>query len=192
VFSISGEELGTIIQIASTSPRLKYLKLNISRYHKALVSMPSITFQHLQSLELVSDLFEEEHLRLLASVLWPSLMSLRYSSQQIYPSVVPCLLENTPKLKWFSVRVRTYPEFLRNMAKMFDQTEWPKLKGVCIVKWNGRTGSPPDHVPAVQKTCPNAAIHVTFSNSKKIDSNLFYGANLSPTCGWKCYKCVTK
>jgi hypothetical protein len=83
VFSISSEELGTIIQIASTSPRLKYLKLNISRYHKALVSMPSITFQHLQSLELVSDLFEEEHLRLLASVLWPSLMSLRYSSQQI-------------------------------------------------------------------------------------------------------------
>jgi hypothetical protein len=188
-----GEELGNALQIANTNPCLKHLTLVTSPRFKVLPGALSITFDHLETLMLLSDGFGEEHLQLVASMQWPALKSLSYWCDGVYPSVVPHLLAQAPKLKWFVAAITSDPDFFPGLAEMFGQTEWPNLQGVCIANANwDKEDTPPGQVPTVQKACPNATIHVTLKKGDELDSRLFYGVDLSPQCNRECYKCIRK
>jgi hypothetical protein len=185
-----GEELGRILYMTSTCPHLKHLRLDMSPSLTARSSIPSIAFNSLETLVLSGPLFKEEHLLLLAAVQWPSLMSIRYGSDGIYPDVISCLLVQAPRLKWLTARIHSNQEFFPGLLEMFGEREWPNLLGVCVYNQNAHMkGSFPDYVQVMKKACPNATIHLKFKRG--IESRLFYGVHLPPQCGWGCYKCAT-
>jgi hypothetical protein len=188
-----GEELGNALQIASTSPRLKHLTLVTSPHFKALPRALPITFNHLQTLVLLSDLFGEDHLRLVASVKWPSLTSLAYWCDGVYPTVFSRFLEHAPRLERLVAAIGSDSDFLHDLAAMSGQKVRPHLQSLCIcnVDWD-RDGAPPAQIPAMQKACPNATIHVTLKKEDAYNSRLLYGVHLSPQCGWGCYRCILK
>jgi hypothetical protein len=187
------EELGNILQIANTSPHLKYLELDTSTDLKALVSILPITFHHLETLVLHSRLFEEAHLQLLAAVKWPSLTTLLYWSDEVYSTIVPTLLKNAPRLRRFTARMYSSQGFFSSLVEAFGEKEWSNLQCVCIVNWNGRHASVvPDYMSALQKACPNASIHVTLKKGIRYEATLAYGAHLPPQCNWTCYRCTIK
>jgi hypothetical protein len=101
------------------------------------------------------------------------------------------LLNRAPRLKWFTVEIRSNQELLPNLEKTFGPNEWLNLQGVCIHNEKDHMEDMfPDQVPAVQQACPNATIHIKFKGRKKYDSRLLYGTNLSPQCSRACYKCI--
>jgi hypothetical protein len=179
-----------VLYMASSCPRLKYLVLTMPRRLQTHSSTLSITFTHLETLVLHGGLFES-HLQLLASIQWPSMTSIQYGSDQVFPNAMLHLLNHAPKLKWFSLHVRSNYALISESERAFDQTEWPNLQGVCI--WNENATKYdmfPHHIPAMQKACPNATIHLKFKRGNEYDSRLFYGVYLPPQCGWGCHKCV--
>jgi hypothetical protein len=193
LYAHGGEELVSILHMTSKITHLKHLDLTTSKFLKIRPSTLSITFHHLETLELFGHPFRKEHLQLLASLQWPSLTSLWYSSHSIYPNVVPCLLANTPKLKRLTVSIDPNQEFASDLANMFGRTEWPNLQNICLrdsVK--DKETRLPEHVPEMQKACPNATIHFRRWNRGKYESRYFYGTHLSPQCNRACYKCLPK
>jgi hypothetical protein len=121
--------------------------------------------KHVSALEeLVSCNIQKKHLRLLASLYWPSLTSLSYGSKRTNPHAVLHLLNRAPKLKWLKISIQTDTKFFPSLAKMFGQMEWSNLQGLCMRNEYSYRKSPPlNHIPAVQKACPNARIHVKHS-----------------------------
>jgi hypothetical protein len=193
LFGYDGEELGKILCMAGTSPRLKHLTLETSSNILVFPGALSITFQHLETLALHTNLYEE-HLRLVASMHWPSLISLRYKSKSIYPTVMPHLLERTPRLKWLTASIGPDKEFLSGLVEMFGQNEWPNLEGVCILRFTfDNRDTLPKQVPTMQTACPNATFHLahTISNSP-YNPTYFHGVNVSPDRNRLCIKCRSK
>jgi hypothetical protein len=154
-----GEELGNALQISSTACGLKRLTLATSPHLKVLASTVPIKFSHVDSLALHSHMLKEEHLQLLASIQWPSLTSISYKSDNIYPRSVPRLLDHAPKLRWLTVSIGPAKEFVSDLPKMVSRAVWPNLRSVCIEheckKWMF-----PKQVPIMQRACPNATIHL--------------------------------
>jgi hypothetical protein len=186
-----GEDLGSILHITSTCTRLQSLKLSTSQELTAIPSTLPIVFNHLESLELWSHVLKEEHMRLLAAVHWPSLTLIHYWSERIYPRIVPQFLNHTPKLEWLTICIRSYVEFFPDVAKMFGQTPWPNLQGVCIDNWSRHTSSRGfDQVKVMKKACPNALIHLKFTTDDEDDGVAMHGVNLPRPRGFRCDKCA--
>jgi hypothetical protein len=178
--------------MASTSPRLKHLVLVTLTNIKALPITSSIVFSHLETLVVAGSDLKEEHMHLLVSVKWPSFMSIYYQSNGLYPNAVLRLLEHAPRLKWFSAYISSNTEAF-DVGGMFGDSVWPNLQGLCIRNQNKNKVRPiSDQIPALQKACPNAIIHLTFKNGRKRKSRHVYGVDLPPQCDWKCHKCSAK
>jgi hypothetical protein len=132
-----------------------------------------------------------EHLRLLASVQWPSLTSLQYWSNGAHSPIVSRLVKHAPKLKKFLVHICSGRGNFASLAKIFGQSEWPNLQEVCFenVQMGGASSK---QVPAMQKACPNAVIDLFVWNGEDYDSKHFYGLNVSPKCGEACSECLVE
>jgi hypothetical protein len=57
------EELGSVLCMVSTMPRLKYLELNTSPRLTAISSLPAITISNLETLVMHGSWFQKEHLQ---------------------------------------------------------------------------------------------------------------------------------
>jgi hypothetical protein len=186
-----GEDFGNILYMVSKFRHLKHLELDTSEHLKVQPRVWPITFSHLETLVLVNQELNRKHLRLLASLHWPALTSIRYKIYGIYPSIISRLLSRAPRLEWFTAHIQYDPDFSSGLGEMFRKTEWPNLLGVCMLDLGGHKESIlPEHVLAVQRACPNAVTHYKFRNGD--DSILIYGVHLSPGCNRPCINCRDK